>query len=192
MKAVVNLFSNDFTGQLLPKQVFGPPKGATFAEEPDTAFKSFCEKWRLQGMATLDLPIALAPQLTPASFYHPSPYPGSVSPFMPDIFPVNAKGSNALALENSRMSIDAPHLEEWKSLTSTSSRQKKKIGRYARQFCLQHYWRILLQRYPQQLHKRKSAIEEAFGRYFDDNPSTIRRDGQEMAVLIDRPLSNFL
>ena len=195
LKSVIGLFGECLAGELLPQQVFSRPKGAKLVEEPHSstlAFRAFCEKWRLQGMATLDLPIVISPQLTPDTIYSPNSYPGSVTPFLPDIFPVDAKGPKALALENARMRIEAPHLEEWKSLISISSREKKRIDRYARQFNLQHYWRVLLQRYPKQLHRRKSVIEEAFGNYFSVTSRVISRDSQELAILIDRNLSTFL
>ena len=195
LKVVINLFSDDFTDNLLPKQVFGAPEGADLVEEPrpsTIAFRSFCEKWRLQGMATLDLPVVMEPQITSTSIYTPNSHPASVTPFLPDIFPMDSKGPLATSLDNARIGIEAPHLEGWKALIAISSRQKKKVHHYARQFCLQHYWRVLLQRYPQQTRKRKSDIEEAFGRYFGVDATTIRSDGQKMANLIDRNLSTFL
>ena len=195
LAVVIGLFGDRFKDELLPQQVFAPPEGAELVEEPHEstlAFKAFCEKWRLQGMATLDLPVVVEPQFTPVTLYTPNSYPGSVTPFMPDIFPVDAKGPIASSLDDARMGIDAPHLEEWKSLISISSREKKRIDRYARQFCLQHYWRILLQRYPKQLHKRKSDIGKAFSRYFGIGDRVISRDSHEMAILTDRNLSTFL
>ena len=195
LEAVVDLFSDNFDGELLPQQVFGAVQGADLVEEPrqsTIAFIEFCKKWRLQGMGTLDLPVSIQPQLTPTSLYTPNSPPASVTPFLPDIFPLDSKGPLASSLESARIGIKAPHLDEWKAIIAISSRQKKKVDRYARQFCLQHYWRVLLQRYPTQLRKRKSAIEEAFGRYFDVDSTVIRRDAQEMAILIDRSLSTFL
>lgn len=195
LNSVLGLFGDSLGDGLLPQQALTTPERAELVEEPDSptlAYKSFCEKWRLQGMVTLDLPLVVQPQLTARTIYTPNSYPGSVTPFLPDIFPVDAKGVNAEALENARMSIDAPHLQEWKSLISISSRKKKKIGTYARQFRLQHFWRVLKQRYPGQLHMRKSVIEEAFGRYFDVNSRGIGRESQELDILIDRSLSTYL
>ena len=195
LDSVLGLIGDSLGDGLLPQQVFTAPVGAKLAEEPDNptlAYKSFCEKWRLQGMTTLDLPLVIQPQLTAKTVYTPNSHPGSVTPFLPDIFPVDAKGVNAQALENARMSIDSPHLHEWKSLISISSRKKKKIDPYARQFRLQHFWRVLKQRYPGQLRRRKAVIEEAFGRYFDVNSRVIGRDSQELDILIDRSLSTYL
>ena len=195
LDSVLGLFGDSLGDGLLPQQVFTAPEGAKLAEEPDIptlAYKSFCEKWRLQGMTTLDLPLIIQPQLTAKTIYTPNTHPGSVTPFLPDIFPVDAKGVNAEALENARMNIDSPHLQEWKSLISISSRKRREIGPYARQFRLQHFWRVLKQRYPDQLHRRKAVIEEAFGRYFDVNSRVIGRDSQELDLLIDRSLSTYL
>lgn len=195
LKTVIGLFGDQFENGMLPQQVFTEPDGAVLVEEEAVAahaFKTFCEKWRLQGMATLDLPIVIEPQLTPVTLYTPNSHPSSVTPFLPDIFPVSSKGALAMSLEQSRVGIEAPHLDEWKSLIATSSRKKKEIAPYARRFCLQHYWRTLLQRYPKQTRKRKEEIAEAFGRYFGVASRVISRDAQEMAILIDRKLSALL
>ena len=195
LKAVVDLFSDNFDGELLPQQVFGAVPGADLVEEPKpstSALKEFCGKWRLQGMATLDLPVPMQPQLTQTSLYTPNSSPVSVTPFLPDIFPMDPGGAIAGALDNARLGIEAPHLDEWKAMIAIGSRKKQEIYPYARQFCLQHYWRVLLHRYPEQTRKRKPIIDEAFCRYFDVGIAAIRRDRKKIASLIDRDLSTFL
>ncbi len=197
IESIVGLFGNDLKGELLPQQVFGRPKEAELIEDDDdraatVAFKAFCNKWRLQGLTTLDLPVVVQPQLTASTIYNPKSPPHSVSPHIPDIFSVDAKGPFASVLESSRMGIDAPHLAEWKEIIGIKSRQKKKVDRYARQFSLQHYWGVLLQRYPKQTYKRKVDISEVFGKYFAVNPKAIAKDIQKMSILIDRKLSTFL
>ena len=126
LRVVVNLFRDHFRDELLPQQVFGALEEAELVEEPrpsTTAFTEFCEKWRLQGMATLDLPVPIQPQLTPTSAYTPKSHPASATPFLPDIFPLDSKGPLASSLESAQSGIHAPHLDEWKAIISISSRQ---------------------------------------------------------------------
>lgn len=189
-------FNDSLINQLLPHQVFTRPTGAELIDNEDekaavSGFKAFCIKWRLQGLATLDLPIVVEPQYTATTIYTPNSPANSVSPHIPDIFPMEANGPASSALENARMSISAPHLDEWKSLVRSESKEKKRVDRYARQFRLQHYWRVVRQRYPKQTYRKKSQLTAIFADYFKVSEAMIRRDTQAMDILLDQPLSSF-
>lgn len=196
LRTVIGLFGDELKTSLLPQQTFSTPKQGELVEgghAPTEAYKTFCEKWRLQGLATLDLPVVVAPQLTSVNLYNPRPYPGCVSPFLPDIFPLDSGKPISKALDQARLGIDAPHLTEWKEMIAVGSRKKRTVHRFAYEFRLQHYWRILLQRYPKQVHKRKPEIAEAFARYFADKAArTIEDDSQKISVLLNRDLSTHL
>ncbi len=56
------------------------------------AYKVFYEKWHLQGLETLDLPICLQPQLTACSPYNPQAIEGTVNPFLVDTIPIDGEG----------------------------------------------------------------------------------------------------
>ena len=189
-------FNESLINQLLPHQVFTRPTGAELIDDENekaavSGFKAFCFKWRLQGLATLDLPIVVEPQYTATTIYTPNSPANSVSPHIPDIFPMEASGPASSALENARLSISAPHLEDWKNLMSAGSKAKKRVERYSRQFRLQHYWRVVCQRYPKQMHKKKLKLTAVFADFLSVSESMIKRDVQDMAVLLDRPVSNF-
>ena len=104
---------------------------------------------------------------------------------------MEASGPASSALENARMSISASHLDEWKGLVRSESKEKKRVDRYARQFRLQHYWRVVRQRYPKQTYKKKSQLTAIFADYFQVSEAMIRRDSQAMDILLDQPLSTF-
>lgn len=196
LNQLLTLFNDSLKNQLLPQQVFTQPTGAEMIDDENakaavSGFKAFCIKWRLQGLATRDLPIVVEPQYTATTIYNPNSPANSVSPHIPDIFPMEASGPASSALENARMSISSPHLEEWKNLVSAGSKAKKRVERYSRQFRLQHYWRVVRQRYPKQTYKKKSQLTAIFAEYFQVSEAMIRRDSQAMDILLDQPLSTF-
>lgn len=185
-----------FGGHGLPNPVFSKPSEASDVPPDDLTpvqqFAALCERWRLQNFVTLDLPQPVEPQLTSYTFYAHSAPRGAVAPHLPDIFPIEAKGMLADSLEASRSSISSPHLDEWKDLISSSSRGKTQIKRYARDFLLQHHWRVLTQRFPSQLQRKRELLYVVFAQFFDVSESQIKRRVGAMDELLERPLSQLL
>ncbi len=153
-------------------------------------YKEFYEKWRLQSLATHDLPICLSPQLAATTVYNLASPAGTINPVIPDIFPIDGSGMLNRSLEAARRSVHAPHLELWKDLISSSSRLKKKLDTYGRRFVFQHYWRVLTQRYPEQLARKVMKLDGVFAGYFDVSPDMIRSDRSDLELLLERRLSN--
>jgi hypothetical protein len=153
-------------------------------------YKTFFSKWRLQTLATFDLPVCLAPQLTETTVYNSGAPEGTINPVIPDIFPIDGQGRVSAALESAGFSLDAPHLESWKEISSSSSRKKKRVDTYCRQFVLQHYWRTITQRYAEQLNRKVNQLDAVFGAFFDVSVDMIRADRKELGDHLRRPLIN--
>lgn len=153
-------------------------------------YKTFYGKWRLQTLETHDLPLCVSPQLTGTTVYAPNSPEGTINPMIPDIFPIDGKGLVSSALEAASRSAHAPHLDSWKELIGSSSRTKKRVDTFGRQFVLQHYWRVLTQRYPEALARKVMVLDAIFAEYFGVSVDMIRSDRRELDVLLERRLSN--
>lgn len=178
----------------LPQATFGKPQDAVelsgnHADEV-REWRSFCQKWRLQSMETLDLPRPFEPQFTDSSPFTGQLPPGLSAPVIPDIYPVKGKGTIANQIESIRSKDD--HLAEWKSLIASTSRTTKRVDSFGRQFQLQHFWRVLFQRYPNSLSSSRMKLQELFAAYFEVETDSIKRDLKAMQAVISRPLSNCL
>ncbi|MCG6156320.1 hypothetical protein [Rubinisphaera margarita] len=150
--------------------------------------RSLCEKWRLQRLESFDLPLPLAPQLTAANPYSRTP-PGAIAPFIPDIYPIEGSGETPQALEEIRRSSIQSHLREWSEIIATNSRLKREVKTLARQFQLQHFLRVLKNRYPEQLRRKQDLLNEIFAVEFSVSKATIQRDVSELSFVLKRPLS---
>ena len=176
----------------LPQATFGRPHNAvepsgSHAEEVRD-WRWFCQKWRLQSMETLDLPRPFEPQFTNSSPFTGQMPPGMSAPVIPDIYPIKGKGTIADQIESIRSRDD--HLAEWKSLISSTSRTTKRVDSFGRQFQLQHFWRVLFQRYPNSLSRSRMKLQQLFADYFEVEADSIKRDLKAMQAIISRPLSN--
>ena len=163
-----------------------------YTDEGVQCVQAIFRKWRLQQLATIDLPVPHEPQMAAANAYVQGVAEGGVTPHIPDIFPIDGTGPVVEQMENARNSLHAPHLNEWKKLIGSTSRQKKKVDTYARQFQFQHYFRVIRQRYPDQLRRKKQALYEAFASYFEASRDAIERDSSQLDDLLDRPLDAML
>jgi len=150
--------------------------------------RSVCEKWRLQRLESFDLPLPLAPQLTAANPYSRTP-PGAVAPFIPDIFPIEGSGVTPQALEELRRSNMPLHLREWSEIIASTSRLKREVKTFVRQFRLQHSLRVLKDRYPEQLRRKQDRLNEIFAEEFSVSKATIQRDISELSFVLSHPLS---
>ena len=163
-----------------------------YTDESVDCAKAIYGKWRLQKLVTTDLPMPHEPQMAAANVYVKSAAEGGVSPHIPDIFPIDGTGPIVEQMENARNSFHAPHLDEWKKLIGSESRQKKLVDTYARQFQFQHYFRVIRQRYPDQLRSKKGALYQAFASYFEVSKDAIERDASKLDDLLERPLHAML
>ena len=168
------------------------PGYSEYTDEVVQCVQAIYRKWRLQQLATIDLPVPHEPQMAAANAYVQGVAEGGVTPHIPDIFPIDGTGPVVEQMENARNSLHAPHLNEWKRLIGSTSRQKKQVDTYARQFQFQHYFRVIRQRYPDQLRRKKGALYEAFASCFNVSKDAIERDASKLDDLLDRPLDAML
>jgi hypothetical protein len=163
-----------------------------YTDEVVQCVQAIYRKWRLQQLATIDLPVPHEPQMAAANAYVQGGAEGCITPHIPDIFPIDGTGPVVKQMENARNSLHAPHLNEWKRLIGSTSHQKKQVATYARQFQFQHYFRVIRQRYPDQLQHKKGVLYESFASWFGASKDTIERLASKLDDLLDRPLDTML
>ena len=153
--------------------------------------KSICEKWRLMALVTTEIPEPLMPHLSAINLYAKDAPPGSVVPFVPDTFPIFGTGQMAERLSDAQIDSGASHLSAWLELTSKASVNSRPFKSLARQYPLQHYWRVLRSRYPKETHRKQQVFSHVFAEYFDVSQDSIRRDFQSLrrtSGLLDAPM----
>lgn len=98
---------------------------------------------------------------------------------VPMTLPLPAADELRDMLEQAR-SIQRPpqHLADWLELVANGSNEKHSLVRYARLFELQHYWRVLHQRYAAACHRRVLPLETAFAKHLDVSRETVHADLQ--------------
>ena len=146
---------------------------------------------RLLALVTTEIPEPLMPHLSAINLYAKDAPPGSVVPFVPDTFPIFGTGQMAERLSDARIDSGASHLSAWLELTSKASVNSRPFKSLARQYPLQHYWRVLRSRYPKETHRKQQVFSHVFAEYFDVSQDSIRRDFQSLrrtSGLLDAPM----
>jgi len=150
--------------------------------------KKLCSKWRIAHFSTIEMPIPLQPSLISLETNELQSHEGLIVYAMPDIFPFSGNGEVVEEFESHRRQAEAPHLESWFELVNSSSRTRKRLITYARQFQVQHYWRVLLSRHSEKMKRKKTALKEMFGNVFDVSRDTILADFRELEKAPVKPL----
>ena len=137
-------------------------------EEFASAFEEFFVRWRLLGLAAPYLPVPLQPLMGgdfPATVLPQVTRAGGVF-CLPDTFPIPSRDDLRNLLEASIHGSRKPgHLEEWMALICAKNSAKKPLVKYARLFQLQHYWRIVHQRYKESLRGKIDLLKGVMGRF---------------------------
>ena len=153
--------------------------------------QSVCERWRLASLVTSEIPEPLLPHLSAINFYSSDVPEGAVLPFIPDTFPIQGKGLVVDQLNNSRLASGATHLADWWNLTSNSTGNTRPFELFARQFQLQHYWRVLRTRFQTETDRKQQVFSHIFAAYFGVSQDSIRRDFQQLkntSDLLSKPI----
>ncbi|MEW4529426.1 hypothetical protein [Maioricimonas sp. JC845] len=141
-------------------------------------FRKFFERWRLQGLDAPHLPRPLAPRLPDLFANAPA---GVCSTSLPDIYPTLGRGAMDECLEDAlRGAGQPPHLAGWMEIVEKDNPAKNRIGKLARQFRLQHFWRILHQRHDTALSRRRKALRHCFAEFLNVSEDTVRSDLREI------------
>ena len=165
--------------------------GLEFQSDGAEIRKQICEKWRLSSLVTTEIPNPLLPHLSALNFYSKDVPEGAVLPFIPDTFPIPGTGFVVEHLNNSRKTSDATHLSDWWELTANSVGNTRPYEILARQYQLQHYWRVLRTRFPDQTKRKQQIFSHVFAAYFQVSHDTIRRDFQQLkkkSDLLSKPI----
>ena len=142
--------------------------------------ESICKKWRLASLVTSEIPEPLLPHLSAINFYSRDIPEGAVLPFIPDTFPIQGTGLVVDQLNNSRLASGAAHLADWWNLTSNGTGNTRPFELFARQFQLQHYWRVLRTRFQTETDRKQQVFSYIFAAYFGVSQDSIRRDFQQL------------
>ncbi|HCS50404.1 hypothetical protein [uncultured Rubinisphaera sp.] len=143
-----------------------------------TEFREFFDRWRLQTLAAPYLPIPVAPRFPELRSYSRLPFGHGQNSFtLPDIYPSQGSGVIIEMMEETLRPRNPPeHLQEWMQIIGKTNTAKNAIPAYGRQFQLQHYWRVLQQRYSKELHRKKGALISAFAEILHVSDDTIKAD----------------
>ena len=121
--------------------------------------RKLCDKWRIAHFATIEMPVPLQPAILSRECY-PYPLPdGMIVYAMPDIYPFSGRGEVTEDLEVERKYTEAPHLEEWFEIARSTGKSKTRFLTLARQFQVQHFWRVLLSRHSQKIEGKKTKLK---------------------------------
>lgn len=165
-----------------------PTKGLLRGDDPtadprwtdySVAFEEFFSRWRLLGLAAPYLPIPIQPLMGGAM-------PMSVLTqlnrargafCLPDTFPVSSRDDLRNILEDALRGSEGPdHLKDWQALIARDNSAKKPLGKFARLFEVQHYWRILRRRHPRAIHRKLGLLKVALSEFLKMSTDSIHRD----------------
>lgn len=169
-------------GPLVPKGTTLP--GARLVSSKTTLqfakeFEDFYIRWRLNGLAAPHLPIPLTPKLSgafPLTVLEQLNGAGGIF-FIPDTFPIPSRDDLRQLLDDSLRGDKGPeHLSDWTRMVRRSNAAKREIGRLARLFELQHYWKVLCQRHPQALKRNEGKLKQAVASFLKVDEQVVHRD----------------
>ena len=145
--------------------------------------KKLCEKWRIANFTTIEKPVPLQPTILIRELSPSQLRKGLIYYAMPDIYPFAGRGEVVEELEARRAFAEAPHLKDWFAMVSSSSRTKKRIFTLARQFQVQHFWRVLLSRHSPKIGGKKTVLQEMLGESLGVDRDTIKADFRTLRKL---------
>jgi hypothetical protein len=149
----------------------------------------FYLRWRIMGFEAPYLPLPLQPQLPVQAEVRAAALADQVGClfFCPDIYPIPSGEELRKILEDAmRQIFGTDHLKEWKKLINVHNFAKTGIGKFARRFDVQHFARIIQQRFPTVLNRRRKGLDEALSLYLDVPEATIRGDIAELNRTLGR------
>lgn len=129
---------------------------------------NFCVRWRLHGLASLELPVPLGPHMPIAepTLLLNQMRTGGFSMFLPDTFPVPSREQ----LREIGLNIQAQrlpgHLAGWGGIVRREHGNTAGIERYGHILAIQHYWSILKTRHDGVFKGNVRHIDEALSRQF--------------------------
>ena len=181
-------------------QLQGFIPGAQAANRHQAAFaqamQKFCERWHLSDMAGPYLPVhygVLSPAVT-TNLLTPSMQNCGVTIYLPYIYAIPTEDElRALVADALGGKPKFPHLTGWfKIIEKKAANKGIQMRRYGRLFEMQHYRRLLHERYPQIMHRGKQKLIYAFAGYLRQSADTIKYDLRQIeAAAIANPMRTW-
>jgi hypothetical protein len=170
------------------------------ADESQVAFakamKAFCGRWLLSEMAGPYLPSpfgAFAPVASTKQLS--STMLGSgILIYLPYTYAIPTEDElRSLVADALNANATHPHVADWFGVISSGAQNKGiQMQRYGRIFELQHYRRLLQERYPQVMHRSKQKLIQAFAHHFGQSDDTIKNDLRLIeAAAIENPMRTW-
>ena len=148
------------------------------------AFAEFCVRWRLEGLAALELPVPLGPHLPIAEpkLLLRQMQAGGFSYFLPDTYPVPSREElREIGLRS--QAVSAPkHLAQWIRVVRRESGPRGGAQYYGQLLALGHYWTALQSRRPEIFHRNRRHIAAAIGDFLGMSTETVRKRLREISV----------
>jgi hypothetical protein len=160
------------------------------AERYAREFGELLNRWNLYALCAPYLPEPMQIQ-HPVLLAHQAPHltrAGGKLIYIPDNVPVPDRDTAREMLSNSNATDSSQHLKEWHAIVNAKNKGKNAVSHFSRLFRLQHYWRVLHNRWGKHLHGRIQSAQRAFSEWLepsDSNPEqsfeTIRSDLRAIA-----------
>ncbi|WDI41068.1 hypothetical protein [Bremerella sp. P1] len=147
--------------------------------QPLIELQAFLARWRLSRLAGPYYPIPqgpLASGVIPQIMFDQLQSSGGFF-YLPDTIPIPSR-DELRDLITGALTADAEvdHLAEWKVQISSSNPSKAPIHRYARQFQIQHCWRLLHDRHSNIMKRNKTRLKKLLGDSLGASDSSIKAD----------------
>ncbi len=172
--SVTTLAVKEVKEECLESEGLANPTRPLFDKLPE-----FFRRWRLDSLAGPYLPVPAKPLLAgdiPMTVLRGKLPVGHIF-VLPDTMPIPSRDELRYAVDEALHGGGAPdHLQEWFEIIRRSNASRNQLGRYARLFDLQHYWRLLHFRHKQALHRRLGKLKEAFAEILKTTPRQISGD----------------
>lgn len=138
------------------------------------SLQEICSRWRISHFNAAECPILKTPKTS--GLLDTANTEGVHTPQLPDIYPIEGSGQHVDQMNSRRDSSLQGHLADWAKITSKDSKNSRPYDSLARQYQLQHLWRLLESRNPGCLQRKLRPLNSIFVAYFDVALPTIKRD----------------
>jgi hypothetical protein len=176
---------NALPGGLIPRLIDHPrslPKRDNLTHDDAAVaieqWRSFYRRWRLRYMAAPGLPVPLEAQIAPGvPDFTPSHLTTEVITVrLPFNHPIPSQDELREDISKANGTSVPKHLREWAKIVTASNTGKRTLDRFARLFELQHFYRIINERYGDALYLRGECLKKAFGAYLCVERATVHSD----------------
>ena len=136
-----------------------------------------CRRWRLAGLASLDLPIPVPNHLTvePPSLTRWHTRMGGGGIHVADIYAVPSRDQFQQIIGDLQAHTRSDHLEEWSDIVHRRAPGGVGLMRYGHALAVNHFWNVVRSRYAVEIRDNTTAVDEAIGQGLGQSAETVRQ-----------------